>query len=74
MGIDKKNYPFIKKKFNKPGNRKFIYLGNDYAYNNYAKNTIYLDKISKILEIILELWEIKKLEKLIIQFEKIEKK
>ena len=47
LGIDRKNYPFIKKKFNKPGNRKFIYIGNDYAYNNFAKNTSYLNKISK---------------------------
>ena len=47
LGLNKKNYPFIKKKFNNKNKRKFIYIGNDYAYNNYAKNTQYLKKISQ---------------------------
>lgn len=45
MGIDKVYYPKIKKRFNPPGKRKFIYIGNDYEFNNYAKNLKYLDKI-----------------------------
>ncbi len=50
LGLDKKKYPFLKKKFNEGGKRKFIYIGNDYAYNNYAKNTIFLEKISKKID------------------------
>ncbi len=49
LGINKNLYPFIKRKFNKIGKRKFLYIGNDYAYNNYAKNLPYLKKISKSL-------------------------
>lgn len=45
LGIDKRTYPFIKVKFNKPNNRRFIYIGNDYSYNNFAKNLNYLRKI-----------------------------
>lgn len=45
LGLDKKQYPFIKSKFNKKGKRKFIYIGNDYSYNNFAKNLEYLKKI-----------------------------
>ena len=49
IGVSKKNFPFIKKKFNPPGKRKFIFIGNDYAYNNFAKNTLYLEQISNIV-------------------------
>ncbi len=45
LGIDKKTYPFIKQKFNKINKRKIIYIGNDYSYNNFAKNLNYLKKI-----------------------------
>ncbi len=51
LGIDRKKYPFIKKKFSESGKRKFIYIGNDYAYNNYAKNTKFLEKISRRINI-----------------------
>ena len=51
LGINQKLYPFIKKKFNKKGERKFLYIGNDYAYNNFAKNLPYLKKISESLGI-----------------------
>ena len=45
LAIDLNHYPLIKKKFNKKNNRKFIYIGNDYRFNNYAKNLEYLKKI-----------------------------
>ena len=51
LGISQKTYPFIKKKFNKIGERKFLYIGNDYAFNNFAKNLPYLKKISESLGI-----------------------
>ena len=35
------------KKFNKPGKRKILYIGNDYSYNNFAKNLNYLELLSK---------------------------
>jgi hypothetical protein len=47
LGIQKNLYPFQKKKFNVKGKRKFLYIGNDYAYNNFAKNLPYLNEISK---------------------------
>lgn len=47
LGLDPKQYPFIKKKFNEPGKRKFLYVGNDYSYNNFAKNVDYLKLISE---------------------------
>ncbi len=47
LGLDRKEYPFLKKKINKRFNRKFIYIGNDYSYNNYAKNINYLKSIIK---------------------------
>ena len=46
LGLDINQYPFIKKKFNKIGKRKFLYIGNDYSYNNFAKNLNYLKNIS----------------------------
>jgi glycosyltransferase involved in cell wall biosynthesis len=45
MGINRTHYPFIKKNFNPPGKRKFLYIGNDYEFNNYAKNLKYLNDI-----------------------------
>ena len=45
LGLDTKVYPFVKKKFNKKKNRKIIYIGNDYSYNNFAKNLKYLKDI-----------------------------
>lgn len=45
MGINTKDYPVIKKKFNSPGKRKFLYIGNDYKFNNFAKNINYLENI-----------------------------
>lgn len=45
LGLDRKEYPFFKKNINKKFNRKFIYIGNDYSYNNFAKNTNYLKNI-----------------------------
>jgi len=47
LGLDVSLYPKIKKKFNKINQRKFLYIGNDYSYNNYAKNLTYLKKISQ---------------------------
>lgn len=47
LGLYKEKYPFIKKKFNKIGKRKFLFIGNDYSYNNFAKNLNYLKLISK---------------------------
>tara|TARA_B100001175_G_C19514158_1_gene646082 strand:- start:5341 stop:6459 length:1119 start_codon:yes stop_codon:yes gene_type:complete len=49
LGLDVKLYPKIKKKFNKINERKFLYIGNDYSYNNYAKNLIYLKKITQLI-------------------------
>ena len=45
LGLERNQYPFIKKKINKKNKRKFIYIGNDYAYNNFAKNLIYLREL-----------------------------
>ncbi len=45
LGIDTKQYPFIKYQFGKKFKRKYIYIGNDYSYNNFAKNINYLKKI-----------------------------
>ena len=42
-------YANIKKKFNKINKRKFLYIGNDYSFNNYAKNLNYLRKISQFI-------------------------
>ena len=47
IGLYSSEYPKIKKKFNKPGKRKFLYIGNDYSYNNFAKNLNYLELLSK---------------------------
>ncbi len=47
LALDRKEYPFLKKKINKKFNRKIIYIGNDYSYNNFAKNLKYLRKIIK---------------------------
>ena len=49
LGLDVKLYPKTKKKFNKINERKFLYVGNDYSYNNYAKNLTYLKKISQLI-------------------------
>jgi hypothetical protein len=48
LGINTKDYPFIKKEFNKKKERKFLYIGNDYAYNNYAKNVSFLEKLANL--------------------------
>ena len=50
LGIDVKQFPFLKKKFNKNNKRKFLYIGNDYQYNNFAKNLSYLKKIAIIFK------------------------
>lgn len=44
MAIDIANYPRVKKKFNKKGQRKFLYIGNTY----YMKNTGQLEKIAAL--------------------------
>lgn len=45
MGINQNDFPQIKTNFNQPGKRKFLYIGNDYKFNNFAKNLPYLNKI-----------------------------
>ena len=45
MGVNRAHYPFVKKIFNPPGKRKFLYIGNDYEFNNFAKNLKYLNNI-----------------------------
>jgi hypothetical protein len=50
LGIDYKEFKFLKKKFNKSQKRKFLYIGNDYQYNNFAKNTKYLEQISNFFD------------------------
>lgn len=45
MGLDRNHYPKLKFHFNKIKKRKFLYIGNDYEFNNYAKNLNYLDQI-----------------------------
>ena len=50
LGIDYKEFKFLKKKFNKKYKRKFLFIGNDYQYNNFAKNTKYLEQISNFFE------------------------
>ena len=46
-GINRNSYKFLKKKFNEIGKRKILFIGNDYQYNNYAKNIQFLHSISK---------------------------
>ena len=53
LGINPLDYPLIKKKFNSKGKRKFLYIGNDYAYNNYAKNISFLEKLANFYNSIL---------------------
>ena len=50
LALHRSEYPFIKKKFNKIGDRKFLYIGNDYSYNNFAKNLKYLNILSKKID------------------------
>lgn len=45
MGISENDYPILKNEFNTKGKRKFLYIGNDYKFNNFAKNLKYLEKI-----------------------------
>jgi hypothetical protein len=45
MGIDPTEYPVIKKKFNPPGKRKFLYIGQAAWY----KNTTQLEEIAKAI-------------------------
>lgn len=49
LGLHISQYPFIKNYFNKTNDRKFLYIGNDYAYNNFSKNLSYLKEISNII-------------------------
>lgn len=42
MAVDVKHYPFIKKKFNKPGQRKFLYIGK----NDPMKGTKFLSQLA----------------------------
>ena len=51
LGLHRSKYPFIIKKFNEVGERKFLYIGNDYSYNNFAKNLDYLNLIATKNEI-----------------------
>ncbi|KOY85749.1 hypothetical protein AD998_05895 [bacterium 336/3] len=44
MGIDPKNYPYIKDRINLSGKRKFLYIGNTQTW----KNTIQLELIAKV--------------------------
>lgn len=46
MAIDSKDYPTIKTRFNKKGQRKFLYIGNTKEW----KNTKQLESLSKKLE------------------------
>lgn len=43
MGIDMRDYPIVKKKFNPANERKFLYIGNTGIW----KNTVQLEKIAK---------------------------
>lgn len=43
LGVSKQNYPRIKLKFNPPGKRKFLFVGNHPHY----KNVKFLDQIAK---------------------------
>lgn len=45
MAIDTNHYPPLKKKINKLKERKFLYIGNDYKFNNYSKNTNFFQNI-----------------------------
>lgn len=45
LAVDKNHFPRIKENFNKPGSRKFVYIGRDYFY----KNLDYLEEIFSIL-------------------------
>jgi glycosyltransferase involved in cell wall biosynthesis len=45
LAVDRNNFPKIKKVFNLPGQRKFIYIGND----NPVKNVSFLSKIAQVL-------------------------
>lgn len=45
MAIDTLHFPRVKNQFNKIGERKFLYIGNDYRFNNFSKNIQFLEKI-----------------------------
>ncbi|MFH1581207.1 MAG: hypothetical protein ABIC39_03935, partial [Pseudomonadota bacterium] len=45
LAVDRKDFPLIKDKFNKTGERRFVYIGNTSVY----KNTGYLSKIAALL-------------------------
>jgi len=45
LAVDRSSFPRIKVRFNAPGQRKFIYIGND----NPVKNVPYLSKIAQAL-------------------------
>jgi len=45
LAVDRNNFPRIKRRFNIPGQRKFIYIGND----NPVKNVSFLSKIAQAL-------------------------
>ena len=47
MGIDRNNFPKLKKNLIKKILENFLYIGNDYEFNNYAKNLNYLESIIK---------------------------
>ena len=45
LAVDRNAYPFLKNHFNPPGQRKFVYVGND----NPVKNLKYLSQLSQAL-------------------------
>ena len=45
MAVDRRDFPVIKREFNPPGLRKFLYIGG----RGWSKNTRYLEKIASVL-------------------------
>jgi hypothetical protein len=52
LAIDRKDFPTIKRKFNSPGKRKFVYIGSNKEY----KNTNYLSELAMQLPEIEIAW------------------
>jgi glycosyltransferase involved in cell wall biosynthesis len=45
LAIDRADFPVIKRRFNPPGSRKFLYIGHD----GWQKNPRYLEQIAKMM-------------------------
>lgn len=45
MAVERQDYPFVKRRFNRAGHRRFVYIG----HSGWQKNTAYLTDLAKCL-------------------------